>query len=109
MKYIEKVNSNERLHSIDYLKGLLIIFVIITHNNFTENQRLLFFFPFWIKMAVPGFMIISGFTLCLAQKKKNMKFLDNYKPKILIQKLLRFLIPYTLIYVIEYIYIYIRK
>ena len=51
----------KRNQFIDVLKGICIIFVIITHYNWSNAARLKYFFPFWIDMAVPIFMIISGY------------------------------------------------
>ncbi len=63
------MRKEERIHSIDFLKGICILFVIITHSNFTDYQRLIFGFPFWIKMAVPIFMIMSGYTMYTSYEK----------------------------------------
>ena len=52
----------KRNHFIDVLKGICIIFVIITHYNWSDEARMNYLFPFWIDMAVPIFMIQFIFT-----------------------------------------------
>ena len=67
------INENkQRLYCIDILKGICSIFVIITHYNWQETERLKFLFPFWIDMAVPVFMIISGYLYAKSYKKKEI-------------------------------------
>ena len=101
------MEKEKRIHSIDFLKGLFVIFIIITHNNISDDARLNFLFPFWIKMAVPGFMILSGYVMYKSFKTKNLKLKENYNIKNLTKKLLRFLIPFTMIFILEYlIYIF---
>ena len=82
--------------------------VVITHNNFSEIQRLNLLFPFWIKMAVPIFMILSSYVMTISLNKKTIS--DYYSVKNLLKKYLRFAIPYSMILFVEiYIYIYIYK
>ncbi|MDN6196053.1 MAG: acyltransferase family protein, partial [Atopostipes suicloacalis] len=57
----ENIKKFGRIQSIDYLKAFAIVLVILTH-ALTKTQRLKIAGPFWISMAVPIFMIISGFT-----------------------------------------------
>jgi fucose 4-O-acetylase-like acetyltransferase len=55
---------------LDALKGICIIFVVITHFRWTEELRLLLFFPFTIHMAVPIFMLISGYVYAVVYKEQ---------------------------------------
>lgn len=61
----------ERNNSLDFLKGISIIFIIITHFSWTNLERLSFGFPFWIDMAVPIFMLVSGYTQALSCEKNG--------------------------------------
>lgn len=52
-------NKKQRIHWIDCLKGICIIFVIILHFSWNDKQMLLLGFPFLFLTAVPIFLIIS--------------------------------------------------
>ena len=60
---------------IDIIKGICILFVIITHYQWTNEQRLMLLFPFWIDMAVPLFMIFSGYLSALSFYKRNFNMI----------------------------------
>ena len=66
---IKSSTSSDREVWIDYIKAIAIIFVIFTHCNWTEEQRKLLFFPFWINLAVPLFMIVTGYNYYNSLKK----------------------------------------
>lgn len=94
--------QNNRIHTIDFLKGICMLFIITTHFNFTNEQRNWGGFYFWIEMAVPILMIISGFIWAYSYEKKNIQNLqDCYSFKILVNKTLRFLIPFLFVYAID--------
>ena len=94
----------KRNHSIDMLKGVCIIFVIVTHFASSE-ETLRFLFPLWIVMAVPLFMIISGYVYAGSYIRNDIKtFGDAYRPKFLIDKMIRYTIPYTVAWVIEFLW-----
>ena len=74
-----------RNHFIDVLKGICIIFVIFTHASWTDEQRLKFLFPFWIAMAVPFFMLVSGYVYTKSFQKNSVETLDSaYNKKYLL-------------------------
>ena len=56
------MTNNTHNHTIDVIKGLAIILVLITHYNWTADQRQFVLFPYVIDMAIPIFMIITGFV-----------------------------------------------
>lgn len=100
----EKIIDMRRNHSIDILKGVCIIFVIVTHFASSE-ETLRFLFPLWIVMAVPFFMIISGYVYAGSYIRNDIKSLsDAYRPKFLIDKMIRYTIPYTVAWVIEFLW-----
>lgn len=59
-------------------------------------------FPFWIDMAVPIFMVISGYVNAKSFESKNICCIeDAYQASLLIMKLIRFLIPFLIAFGIE--------
>ena len=57
---------DNRNRTLDILKGLAVVIVLITHYAWTREQRLIPIFPYLIDMAVPVFMIISGYVGALS-------------------------------------------
>lgn len=99
---MEKLETNNRNHFIDVLKGLCIIFVVFTHAGWTHEQELKMFFPFWIDMAVPFFMLISGYVYTKSFLKNEINVLDSaYNKKYFIKNVIRYTIPYLVMYLIE--------
>lgn len=47
--------ANNRYRSLDVLKGVSILFVVITHYAWSAEERLRFLFPFFIDMAYDHF------------------------------------------------------
>lgn len=95
--------KTDRIVAIDYLKGVAAILVIITH-ALTKKQRLKIAGPFWISMAVPIFMILSGFTNALAADKVGLYSLKElYQKEKLSREMSRVLYPYFIIVTIEYL------
>lgn len=91
----------QRIMAIDYLKGIAVILVILTH-ALSKNQRQKVGGPFWISMAVPMFMIISGFTNTLSADKNNINSLNQYFQKEkLVPRLTRIFQPYLIIILFE--------
>ena len=96
------MDKEERNHTIDVLKGVCIIFVIITHFNFSNSQRLELLFPFWIDMAVPIFMFVSGYLWTLSYNKHKLNNLKScYNVKHIAKKVSRFIIPFIIAFLIE--------
>lgn len=92
----------ERNHTIDTVKGLCIIMVIITHFNWSDSSRLKYLFPFWIDMAVPVFMVITGFVVSKSFERKNIKILDDcFQKNILMGKAIRFSFPFLIVFIAE--------
>lgn len=94
--------QSDRKSFIDALKGICIIFVVITHYSWSGEERLKYLFPYWIDMAVPIFMIISGYVYYFSYKKDGINEIwDAYKPAFFMRKLIRYTIPFATVYIIE--------
>ena len=96
-----------RNRNLDFLKGLMIILVIITHSSFAVSHRDNSpFFSIVVDMAVPVFMIISGFVNTASGEKWNGKvFYDKDR---LLKKLLRIALPFLPIAIIMTVYRIVR-
>lgn len=102
---MDKTNTNQN-NFIDILKGLCILFIVITHFTWTTEERLHLLFPFWIEMAVPIFMIISGYVYSLSYQRQRINcFKDAYRPSNVINKIIRYTLPFLVIYLVELAYI----
>ena len=87
---------------IDVLKGICILIVIITHYNWDKGERLKYLFPFWVEMAVPVFMIISGYVSSKSFEKKQInKLAQAYEPFLILSKILRYTIPFIIVYMLS--------
>lgn len=91
-----------RIVAVDYLKAIAAILVILTH-ALSKSQRLKIGGPFWISMAVPIFMIISGFTNALSADKAGLNSIKKfYKKEELFREFSGILSPYFLIIFLEF-------
>lgn len=99
----------ERNRFVDTLKGVFIIFVIMLHFPYETGVTNRFLFPFWVSLAVPGFMFISGYVSALSFKRKDMSIKKAYEIRGLISRLLRFVIPFTMAFFAEWIVFRILK
>ncbi len=79
-----------------------MILIIINHCPWEADERLRYLFPFYVTMAVPLLMLISGFLNAQSYKRQNMTCLsDCYQRQIIFPRLLRLLIPFTIIFLAE--------
>lgn len=94
--------TDQRNYFVDLLKGICICFVIITHFSWTGRERLVLGFPFWIDMAVPIFMVISGYVNALSFEKKNaFSFGKAYSVREILPKIMRYTIPFAAAWLLE--------
>lgn len=97
------LSMNQRMDILDILKGLMIIFIIVTHFRFEyplDYKKYGFFY--WIDMAVPVFMIITGFIMSFNFNKKEICTLkEAYSIQSIIPKILRYILPFIPIFLIE--------
>jgi len=89
---------DNRNSTLDILKGLAIVIVLITHYAWTREQRLIPIFPYLIDMAVPIFMIISGYVGALSFHRHGIdSLIDAYSFKEISRKIIRYTIPFIII------------
>ncbi len=87
---------------IDSIKGLCILFVVITHFPWSSEQRTLLLFPFWIDMAVPVFMLLSGYLTANSMEKNHVSsFEECYHSKRILKSIVRLTSPYLIAYFVE--------
>ncbi len=94
-----------RLDALDILKALCIFMVVLTHCEFTAEDRTRLLFPFWVDMAVPLFMVISGFTYSLSSEKRGMSsVLEWFETKNFRAKFTRIVGPFLAVFAVETVF-----
>lgn len=87
------------------LKGILIIEVITLHFPLAESIRSEFIFPFWINFAVPSFLFFSGYVQSFSIERRKIQCMEEaYNKRFIIEKCIRFLLPYSIFFVFEQIF-----
>lgn len=86
---MERSEKSGHVESIDYLKAVFIIFVIVNHSHVLAKSNP--FYLFMVQMAVPCFLLLSGWTFSMSSV--NKEFREMYNPYILLKRFLRFTIP----------------
>lgn len=97
------VTNLNRNATLDFTKGILILLICFTHyTSDIVGFDLKYGFPFWVDLAVPMFMIISGYLWSVSYTLKEYENLsETYSPYEILKKLGRFLIPFSIIYIAE--------
>ena len=86
---------------VDVIKGVCILFVVIAHSSWTNQQRLAYLFPFWISMAVPFFMVISGYVSSKSYLRRGISSIRTaYSPKLLLEKITYYSLPALITFII---------
>ncbi len=99
------LQQNNRIYVLDYIKAIAMVSVIINHCNFTAQMEKDMLYPFFIGLAVPIFIVVSGFTFSLSyQKKETLGLKHWYARESILPKLSRFVMPFILIFLLELIY-----
>lgn len=94
--------KTKHIYIIDYLKAVSIIMVIITHYNWQDKTTP--FFTLLIAMAVPIFMLLTSYNFTMSfERRTSGKIGELYDGATLLPRLVRFVVPYALIYVAEVI------
>lgn len=92
----------KHIYLIDYLKAVSILMVIITH--YAWEDKINAWFLFGINMAVPIFMLVSGYNFSASNlRKTGGKLKEMYDYKVLFPKIIRFTRPFACIFVLEII------
>lgn len=96
----ERMKEESRIEFLDYLKAVCVLMVIITHYEWTNKTSP--FFTMLINMAVPVFMIISGYNFAMSNRRKaDGKFGKMYGWEMMKPRLIRFLVPFFAVCLIE--------
>lgn len=100
--HLKEWDMKKRIYLIDYLKAVCVVMVIITHYDWTDKIN--GWFLFGINMAVPVFMLISGYNFTASGlRRADGEALKMYQPDLLIPKIVRFTSPFLWIYTLEII------
>lgn len=92
------LSMNQRNIVFDAIKGVAILLIVITHFNWTDSERMIYGFPFWIDTAMPVFMTLSGYLYAQSfDKHSAVKLKDAYELPVLLKNLLRFILPFALL------------
>lgn len=102
-------NTKKRETSLDIVKGMATLFVVIEHFSWNKSQKACYLFPFWISMAVPIFMVVSGYLHSLSLSNKGITSLrDCYNPLLIFKRIVRYSIPFLFTFFIEITYLLFR-
>ncbi len=92
----------KRILSLDILKGLCAIFVVISHCPIPIEQTKIALFPFTVSMAVPFFLVTSGYLFANSFENSGItEFADAYKLRSLCNRIIGYLVPFTIIILIQ--------
>lgn len=95
--------TTNRIHSIDLAKGICMILIILNHCTWLEGEWNRYLFPFWLAMAVPLLMIISGYVYTKSYAKHGVTSVeDAYEPKNFVNKIIRYTVPFAIAFVLEF-------
>lgn len=89
-----KVSNKARNNFFDFVKMFCIMFVVITHISWTDQQRKFPFFPIVIDMAVPLFLVISAYLRASKIQKTGIK--EFISPKSVSKNLVNILVAYII-------------
>ncbi len=92
----------KRNNFIDIAKGIAILMVVITHYEWSDKVRLYALFPYHISMAVPIFMLVTGYVSAASFSKSGVTTLKTaYAIKPMAKKLLRYTLPFLYMYIAQ--------
>lgn len=102
------MGKKKHIYVIDYLKAVSILMVIFTHYNWKDKSGL--FFTLVIAMAVPIFMLLTSNNFTMSYERKTTGALrELYGLSSLLPRIVRFTIPFAIIYALEIYLQYILK
>ncbi|MEG1847583.1 MAG: acyltransferase [Lachnospiraceae bacterium] len=95
-----------RSWQFDYLKAICICCIIITHITYPTASPRNFLFPYFVDMAVPVFLIISGYLNTQSCEKRNKTMPAAwFYPRPFLKKVINIYLPFVIIWGIEIILI----
>ena len=84
----------EHNHTIDVIKGIAILLIIYTHYGWTADQRKSLLFLFVVNMAIPVFMVITGYVYSLSMTRKGIEHAEQaYRLPFSLKRMVRYTIP----------------
>ncbi len=100
--------EENRSVSIDFIKAICIILIITTHYaRISDGQRHILFWPITVDIAVPVFMIISGYNYSKSIQSKNIfGYFNWFEKQNILPKLSRIAIPFICAFIIQAFYMY---
>ena len=93
------MDKDKRYYSVDSLKGIAMLSIVITHFAWSDAERMNPVFPYFIDMAVPMMMFCMAFLWSIHGDET-----DIYNGKIIGRKLFRILFPYLLCFIPDIFY-----
>ncbi len=94
--------DSAREKNIDAIKGVCIIFVIVTHFQWSGVETLQYLFPFWIGLAVPIFMVLSGYNNSKSFKRLGIMCIEeSYSLERITKKVVYYSVPFSIVFAIE--------
>ncbi|MBO4950288.1 MAG: acyltransferase [Clostridia bacterium] len=92
----------ERNRFIDIAKGISIILVLFNHYEWQKESIMGTHLYYWIIcMAVPVFMLCTGYVTVASFESKKVTLKQAYSKKALLPKLCRYIMPFVWFYVAE--------
>ena len=102
--------ATERNRTLDVLKGVCILFVLINHYDWSEPQRLKYLLHFTVAMAVPLFLIITAYLSSLSFERRSVHSVGTaYAPGELLRKWLRYTLPFLAAFGLYVLGVFIRS
>lgn len=92
------MEEKQRNNLIDYLKAVAVVLVIVNH-TLTDAERDTWPYFFIVRMAVPIFVLISGFNYTASMERRKSPF-DWYRGKRLLRKLVTYLAPMFAVFLV---------
>lgn len=106
----KKTVCGQRERYIDYLKVIAITFIVFTHDPWSVENNGLWLYSLIIDMAVPVFMIVSGYNYANScSNRQSYTIKELYNAQILLNKAIRFLVPFIIIFLGEVLLLVVFK
>ena len=97
----EQENREYNYFQIDFLKTVMIFLVIYDHIVYWDIKRLIGV-ALWERISIPVFLVIMGFNLGNSFRRSGAKTLrELYSRQYLKKKVLRYIIPFLVLYLVS--------